>query len=39
MLVVFPFEIVFKIQFFLNSDVVFVGKMTSNEKVADYRIL
>jgi hypothetical protein len=34
MLVVFSFEVVFKIQilFFLNSDVVFVDNMTSNEK-------
>jgi hypothetical protein len=35
MLVVFSFEIVFKIQIlnFLNSDVVFVDKITSNEKI------
>jgi hypothetical protein len=41
MLVVFSFEIIFKIQIlnFLNSDVVFVDKMTSNEKVANYKIL
>jgi hypothetical protein len=34
MLVVFSFGILFKIQipFFLNSDVVFVDKMISNEK-------
>jgi hypothetical protein len=38
--VVFSFEIVFKIQIlnFLNSNVVFVDKMTSNEKVANYKI-
>jgi hypothetical protein len=38
---VFSFEVVFKIQIlnFLNLDVVFVGKMTSNEKVANYKIL
>jgi hypothetical protein len=41
MLVVFPFDIVFKIQNlkFLNSDVVFVDKMVSNKKVANYKIL
>jgi hypothetical protein len=41
MLVVFSFEVVFKIQNlkFLNSDVVLVDKMTSNEKVANYKIL
>jgi hypothetical protein len=41
MLVVFSFEVVFKIQIlnFINSDVVFVDKMTSNEKVANYKIL
>jgi hypothetical protein len=41
MLVVFSFEVIFKIQIlnFLNSDVVLVDKMTSNEKVADYKIL
>jgi hypothetical protein len=41
MLVVFSFEVVFKIQSFkfLNSDVVFVDKMTSNEKVVNYKIL
>jgi hypothetical protein len=35
MLVVFSFEVVFKIQIlhFLNSNVVFVDNMTSNEKV------
>jgi hypothetical protein len=35
MLVVFSFEVVFKIQNlnFLNSDIVFVDKMTSNEKL------
>jgi hypothetical protein len=41
MLVVFPFEVVFKIQnlnFFI-SDIVFVEKMTSNEKVANYKII
>jgi hypothetical protein len=39
--VVFAFEVVFKIQFFyfLNSNVVFVDKMTSNEKVTNYKIL
>jgi hypothetical protein len=41
MLVVFSFEVVFKIQIlkFLNSDLVFVDSMTSNEKVANYKIL
>jgi hypothetical protein len=41
MLVVVSFEVVFKIQNlnFLNSDVVLVDKMTSNEKVANYKIL
>jgi hypothetical protein len=41
MLVLFPFEVVFKIQIlnFLNSDVVFVDKMTLNENVANYKIL
>jgi hypothetical protein len=41
MLVVFYFEVVFKIQilFFLNSDVVLVNKMTSNEKVVGHKIL
>jgi hypothetical protein len=41
MLVVFPFEVVFKIQIliFLNSDVVFVEKMASNEKIANYKIV
>jgi hypothetical protein len=41
MLVVFSFEVVFKIQIlnFLNSDVVLVDNMTSNEKVANYKIL
>jgi hypothetical protein len=39
MLVVFPFEFVFKIHFFLNLDIVFVDKMTSNEKVANYKSL
>jgi hypothetical protein len=41
MLVVFSFEVVLKIQIlkFLNSDVVFVEKMTSNKKVANYKIL
>jgi hypothetical protein len=41
MLAVFPFEVIFKIQIliFLDSDVVFVDKMTSNEKVANYKIL
>jgi hypothetical protein len=40
-LVVFPFKVVFKIQNlnFLNSNVVFVDKMTSNKKVANYKIL
>jgi hypothetical protein len=33
MLVVFPFEVIFKIQIlkFLNSNVVFIDKMTSND--------
>jgi hypothetical protein len=41
MLVVFSFEVVFKIQIFkfLNSDVVFVDKMTLNKKVANYKII
>jgi hypothetical protein len=41
LLVVFPFEVVFKIQIlnFLNPNVVFVDKMTSNKKVANYKIL
>jgi hypothetical protein len=41
MWVVFSFEVVFKIQNFkfLNLDVFFVYKMTSNEKVANYKIL
>jgi hypothetical protein len=41
MLLVFSFEVIFKIQnlFFYNSDIVFVDKMTSNEKVANYKIL
>jgi hypothetical protein len=41
MLVVFSFEVVFKIQNlnFLNSDVVFVDNMTSNEKVVNYELL
>jgi hypothetical protein len=41
MLVVFPFEVVFKIQIFnfLNLDVVFVDKMPLNEKVSDYKII
>jgi hypothetical protein len=41
MWVVFPFDVVFKIQNFkfLNSDVVFVDRMTSNEKVVNYKIL
>jgi hypothetical protein len=40
-MVSFFFEVVFKIQFlkFLNSDVVLVDKMTSNEKVVNYKIL
>jgi uncharacterized protein YrzB (UPF0473 family) len=40
--VVFPFEVVFKIQnlfFKKKSYVVFVDKMTSNENVANYKIL
>jgi hypothetical protein len=41
MLVVFSFEVVFKIQIlkFLNSDIVLVDKMTSNEKVDNYKII
>jgi hypothetical protein len=41
MLVVFSFEVIFKIQIlnFLNLDVVFVDKLTSNEKVVNYKIL
>jgi hypothetical protein len=41
MLVVFSFEVVFKIQNlnFLNSNVVFVDKVTSNEKIANYKII
>jgi hypothetical protein len=36
MLMVFSFEVVFKIQIlnFLNSDIVFVDNMTSNEKLS-----
>jgi hypothetical protein len=39
--VVFPFKVVFKIQIliFFKSNIVFVDKMTSNEKVANYKIL
>jgi hypothetical protein len=41
MLVVFSFEVVFKIQILnvSNSDVVFVDKMTSNKNVANYKNL
>jgi hypothetical protein len=41
MLVVFYFEVVFKIQVlkFLNYDVVFVDNITSNEKVVNYKLL
>jgi hypothetical protein len=41
MLVVFSFEVVFKIQIlnFLNLDVVFVDNMTSNKKVVNYKLL
>jgi hypothetical protein len=41
MLVVFSFEVVFKIQIliFLNSDVIFVDNMTSNENISNYKIL
>jgi hypothetical protein len=41
MLVVFSFDVVFKIQIFkfLNSDVVLIDKTTSDEKVANYKIL
>jgi hypothetical protein len=41
MLLVFSFGVVFKIQIFkfLNSDVIFIDKVTSNEKVANYKIL
>jgi hypothetical protein len=41
MLVVFSFEIVFKIQIlnFLNSVVVLGDKMSSNTKVVNYKIL
>jgi hypothetical protein len=41
MLVVFSFEAVFKIQIlnFLDSDIVFVDNMTSNEKVVNYELL
>jgi hypothetical protein len=40
-LVVFSFFVIFKIQIlkFLNSDVVLIDNMTSNEKVANYKIL
>jgi hypothetical protein len=39
MLVVFSFGVVLKIQILniLNSDVVFVDKMTSNKKVVNYK--
>jgi hypothetical protein len=41
MLVVFSFEVVFKIKFlnFLNLGIVFVDNMTSNEKVVNYKLL
>jgi hypothetical protein len=41
MLVVFSFEVVSKIQIliFLNSGIVFVDNMTSNEKVVNYKLL
>jgi hypothetical protein len=41
MLVVFSFDVVFKIQIliFLNLDIVFVDNMTSNEKVVNYKLL
>jgi hypothetical protein len=41
MLVVFSFEVVFKIQNlnFLNSKLVFVDNMTSNEKVVNCKLL
>jgi hypothetical protein len=41
MLVVFSFEVVFKIQNLklLNSDVVLVDKLILNKKVANYKIL
>jgi hypothetical protein len=41
MLMVFSFEVVFKIQNLnvLNSDVVFVDNMTSNKKVVNYKLL
>jgi hypothetical protein len=41
MLVFFLSKIFFKIQIlkFLNSNVVFVDKMTSNENVVNYKIL
>jgi hypothetical protein len=41
MLVVFSFKVVFKIQNFnfLNLDLILVDKMTSNETVANYKIL
>jgi hypothetical protein len=41
MLVIFSFEVVFKIQIFnfFNLNVVFVYKMTSNDKVVNYKIL
>jgi hypothetical protein len=40
MLVVFSFEVVFKIQIlhFLNLDIVFVDKMTSNEKLSTIKL-
>jgi hypothetical protein len=38
-LVVFPFDVVLKIRFFLNLDVVFIDKMTSNQNVANYKFL
>jgi hypothetical protein len=41
MLMVFSFEVVFEMQIlnFLNSDVVFVDNMTSNDKVVNYKLL
>jgi hypothetical protein len=41
MLVVFSFEVVFRIHIliFLNSDVVFVDNMTSNETFINYKLL
>ena len=40
-LVVFPFEVILKIQNsnLRNSNIVFLDKMTSNEKVGNYKVV